>query len=141
MRSSRLPILLAFLLLTGCGGSGLKLYPVKGKVSYNGKPLTTGSVMFTPKAKGPAAYGAIGADGTYKLMTGEEEGAVAGPHTVMISAMKDNGVNSPMSYLIPAKYGSESSGLEADVKDQGENTFDFAITGKEISEKPVPVMP
>jgi hypothetical protein len=128
-------------ILAGCGSSGPTLYPVQGKVTFNGKPLNTGSVLFVPLSKGPSAYGVIAEDGTYRLTTDDREGALPGKHRVMINAVKDNGINSPHSYLIPAKYGSDSSGLEAEVKEQDENTIDFALEGKSPSEKAPVALP
>lgn len=122
--------------LAGCGDSGPALYPVKGTVTFNGKPLNTGSVMFVPQSKGPAAYGPIAEDGTYNLTTDDKDGALPGKHRVMINAVKDNGVSAAHSYLIPAKFGSDASGLDAEVTEQDENTIDFALVGKPPSDKP-----
>lgn len=81
---------MAAFLLTGCGGGEqLEVAPVTGTVTCNGKPITSGSVSFTPiseEAKGmpgKPAFGDIGSDGTFVLTTYEEgDGAVIGKHRV-----------------------------------------------------------
>jgi hypothetical protein len=81
-------LLMGFVLgmvLTGCSG-GPRLGKVSGRVTFNGKPVPTGTIMFYPDA-GPAAVGAIGPDGTYTLATIKPgDGAVVGSHRVTIQA-------------------------------------------------------
>jgi hypothetical protein len=73
------------MVLTGCSG-GPRLGKVSGKVTFKGKPVPTGTIMFYPDA-GPAAVGAIGPDGTYTLTTIKPgDGAVVGSHRVTIQA-------------------------------------------------------
>jgi hypothetical protein len=69
----------AFLLaaLAGCGGTG----DVSGRVTYQGKPVTSGKVMLVG-ADGTPHYGDIGADGAYRVAgvpTGEVLATVASP--------------------------------------------------------------
>jgi hypothetical protein len=75
--------------LAGCGAGGITsgpVYPVKGQVLLsNGKPLTSGKVIFLPKAGGMTAHGEITADGTFGLKTADDrEGAPAGEYKVRI---------------------------------------------------------
>jgi hypothetical protein len=85
---TRCPLVMGLVLatvLTGCSG-GLRLGKVTGKVTFKGKPVPTGTIMFHPDA-GPAAVGAIGPDGTYTLTTIKPgDGAVVGSHRVTIQA-------------------------------------------------------
>ena len=127
----------AFLVLgvAGCGSSSdqMATSSVKGTVTYDGKPVSTGTVMFTPTGGGPPATGQIQPDGTYELKTYEEgDGAVLGEHKVTIIAL-DMGSGLPEDTaaepkaLIPDKYGRDTtSGLTATVTD-GENTIDFPL--------------
>lgn len=73
----------------GCGsGPGVltDLVPVKGKVTYKGKPLTQGVVRFEPDGYGRMATGKLEADGSYVLSTLKNaDGAVAGSHKVSIT--------------------------------------------------------
>lgn len=56
--------LLAFFAAFGCGGSGG--VPVKGKVTFNGKPVVWGGVTLVDAA-GQYHQGVIELDGTYKI--------------------------------------------------------------------------
>jgi hypothetical protein len=78
--------------LPGCGGGEFKTAPVTGKVTYQGQPVTAGSLTFAPVASGEKALagrpgtGAVKSDGTYTLSTHKEgDGAVVGPHRVSYS--------------------------------------------------------
>lgn len=80
--------------LVGCGGGGgeMSVAPAGGKVTFNGAPVTGGSITLAPvgSGKGPAgkpASGAIQNDGTFKLSTyGNNDGAVIGKHKISFSA-------------------------------------------------------
>lgn len=79
----------------GCGEPGPPpLAPVHGKVTHQGEPLTTGSVLFVPvaaKAEGSRDYpasGQIGPDGSYRLTTVDPgDGAAVGEHKVVVISM------------------------------------------------------
>ena len=97
--------------LVGCGSSsasGAATLPVKGTVTYKGKPLTKGTVIFEPEGAGKEATGAIQPDGTFVLTTyKKDDGAVVGKHRVMV----DNA-----DKTVPAKYaGPGTSKLEVEV--------------------------
>ncbi len=78
--------------LAGCGGVAGRppLGRVSGKVTYNGQPVTTGSVIFTPSKSdngGHIATGPIGSDGSYSLTTFDTgDGAVIGQHVVTVES-------------------------------------------------------
>ncbi len=78
-------------MLTGCGTSSEST--VSGKVTLDGQPLSTGTVTFHPVAGGPAAYGQIQADSSYRLKTGSAAGLLASSPLVAeaatISAAQD----------------------------------------------------
>jgi hypothetical protein len=74
----------------GCGPAGRgvapSLIPVKGKVTYKGQPLISGTVRFEPDDFGRPASGKLQSDGTYVLSTAKEaDGVVAGSHKVSIT--------------------------------------------------------
>ena len=152
LRSRRVRLvvgLAAAIVLIGCGRPLPPVAPVSGFVTMNGKPVTTGMVMFHPE-KGRAAIGPIGTDGCYSLTTFRSgDGALLGPHRVTIDARTVAGGPSkplPMTleeemkqgtnlypadpgitWIVPEKYAlSETSPLTADVK-PGSNTIDFAV--------------
>lgn len=139
---SRLPFLAALsalVVLSACGRSPTPVYPVQGKVTYNGEVLTTGSVSFIPVAGGPPAEGHIQPDGSYILTTFKKgDGAVPGEHQVMVSAYQDNGPNANSTPLIPPKFSSGKSGVSGFVKEEKSNTVDLALEGPVMKkEKPV----
>lgn len=81
------------LALPGCGSSGdFATSPVRGKVTFNGQPVTGGSVTFRPVSTGGALAGkpasaTLQADGTYVLTTYKDgDGAVVGKHELSYSA-------------------------------------------------------
>src|SRR3954453_15983538 len=81
----------------GCGPSPPQLGKVQGKVTYKGKPLGFGSVVFLPAAglgkEGPTgagqpASGDIQADGSYVLSTNAPgDGAIVGENKVVVVAI------------------------------------------------------
>jgi hypothetical protein len=78
------------LVLSGCGGdSGPQRYNVSGSVTFDGKPVPAGSVLFEPDRSkgnsGPAAAVKI-KDGKYDSKI-DGKGTVGGPHVVKITGM------------------------------------------------------
>src|SRR3954447_10861772 len=71
--------------LVGCGGE--RVYHVSGTVTYQGKPVPVGNIVFEPDPsagnKGPAAFAKI-KDGHYDTSLGDARGTVGGPHLVRI---------------------------------------------------------
>ncbi len=123
---------LGFLLLTGCSGEHPATYPVAGEVLQNGQPVADASVVFT--SQGPLAKGTTDAAGKFTLRTfADGDGAVAGTHRVTITknvpqpAAADNPY--PMTKnMLPAQFARpDTSGLTAEVKESGENTFRFDL--------------
>jgi hypothetical protein len=112
----------------GCGPAGHgttpDLIPVKGKVTYKGKPLSPGTIKFIPDGYGREARGAIRTDGSFVLTTHKEgDGVVPGEHRVSIvstdkSLARDRALE---------KYGRpNTSKITAEVdKDHTEFTFDL----------------
>lgn len=79
---------LACLILTGCD-SGPRRYQVSGDVTYQGKPVPSGTIYFDPDATkgndGPQGVAAI-KDGKYNTSDPDGRGAVGGPHVIRIEA-------------------------------------------------------
>jgi len=132
-RYVRCTFFIGVLLLVGCRG-GKPLGQVKGTVTYRGKPVPHGAVLFVPEVTGTAATGAIQADGSYTLTTaGAGDGALIGKHKVMINAMEQpKGLlpedrNPTPPPIVPVKYTSlATTDLTAEVK-AGENIIDFKL--------------
>jgi hypothetical protein len=122
-------VLCAVILFSGCTGGRLPTAPVRGKVTYKGAPLNTGTVTFVPDTTAaPCAYGEIGADGSYELTTYKRgDGAVLGTHRIMVSALKVDPKRPEATSLVPSKFSSEqTSGLAADVQKK-DNVVDLSL--------------
>lgn len=124
---------LAVIALVGCSASKKKTNIVRGKVTFDGKAVPNGTVMFVPE-EGPTATGEIQSDGSYTLTTYVPgDGAVAGNYKVVIIAVQDQSNRLPEDRnplpptIVPDRYTSAATtDLRAEVK-EGENTIDFPL--------------
>jgi hypothetical protein len=129
------------LFLPACGDSGptIPMGTVSGKVSYQGKPLTSGTVTFvSTEDSRPNANGEISPDGTYNLHTQNQgSGAAVGDYNVMISSVDTKEYNTKLpgtaplekkiKSTVPKKYDDpKTSGLKETVK-SGSNTINFDL--------------
>src|SRR5262245_50583435 len=123
--------------LIGCGNSGV--YPVKGKVTFEGKPMAGGgSIMFLPLGKqaGKQAGGTIDPDGTYTLTTNSPgDGSLPGEFRVVVVQVTEKeaertpdgkapakGWSLPPADRIPTVYGDQDrSPLKATVEAKNPN--------------------
>jgi hypothetical protein len=139
------------LFIAGCGGAddSVEVFPVKGVVTFNGKPLVGGgSSAFVPPGghKVKAAGGTINPDGTYELRTYEAgDGSMVGDFRVVITQVvyeePQNAGDSderggemestavvPEADRIPMIYSDAvSSPLSAKVEAKELNTIDFSL--------------
>jgi hypothetical protein len=81
---------IALIWLAGCGSSGnLSVYPVKGKITFEGQPMKGGgAITFVPTGgqAGAQGGGEIKEDGTYELTTYEPgDGSIVGDFRVVIT--------------------------------------------------------
>ena len=68
----------------GCDGSG-RTYHLTGTVTYQGKPVPVGNIMFEPDGGGQPGFARI-KDGQYN--TGDEgQGVLGGPHSITITGL------------------------------------------------------
>jgi hypothetical protein len=119
-----------------------KLGKVRGTVSYQGKPLDGGRIVFTPVAgkggeTGQNATGVIESDGTYEMTTfSTGDGAILGQHIVTVvvqqGEMPKPDAHSQIKYALPknvtpSKYASpDKSPLRCTV-DEGGTKFDIEL--------------
>jgi hypothetical protein len=139
--------------LAGCGETHYEHARVHGTVTYDGKPMTKGSVLFVPVQTPPdgtllPASGEIQPDGTYELLSAGEPGAVLGEHKVVIIAFEggqketetdlikgpapatptSKKASSRLKALVPAKYTKpETTPLTRKVE-PGENAINIEVT-------------
>jgi hypothetical protein len=122
----------------GCESGKESLALVRGRVSYKGIALRSGTIVFTPDVlrgtTGPMARSEIQSDGSYTLQTNGAPGAIPGWHRVTVMCLESkpltgpNGeLNLPRS-LIPEKYRDpELSGLSCEVRGGQVNGIDFDL--------------
>jgi hypothetical protein len=103
----------------GCAkdGDGDTLLPVSGKVTYQGQPLTTGTVILVADAtKGNTTKheprGVIDNQGNYRVSTAGRAGAPPGWYKVAVIAHRPPSPNEPYAVtgsLMPKKYGDANT--------------------------------
>lgn len=123
----------------GCGESLPTTVPVRGQVTWQGKPLPMGTITFQSTESGPGAplrpsVATIGPDGTYQLSTFRtHDGAMPGKYVVTIHASTPPPMEAgapPPKWLLSPKYANPAtSGLSATVpEDTGEElVLDFHL--------------
>jgi len=78
---------LGLLACVGCGPSGPRMYPARGKVVFSdGKPVKLGTVELLSDEHGTTATGKILEDGSFVLGTlTDSDGAAAGSHRAIVA--------------------------------------------------------
>ena len=137
--------LLALLLAAGCESD--HVYPVRGQVTFEGKPmLGGGSITLLPltNQEGRVAGGEIGADGRYSLTTSPTspgDGSMPGEFRVLIyQVTEQEGENTddgekasgasrsvPLAARIPEVYSTPTSPLTMKVEAKELNEINFDL--------------
>jgi len=122
------PMLL--LLAAGCGtGTGeVELVPVYGKVTFRGRPLAGGTIVFVPDpergAHGPLALAVLDAQGRFTLHSDGRPGVVPGWHRITVAAAQSV-EDEP---ALPSRYADpERSGLAREVQAGKASVFDLVL--------------
>jgi hypothetical protein len=129
---SLLAAALCCLAAMGCRPAAEQLAPVKGKISYRGRPLQGGTIVFIPDAargtNGNLAVADIQLDGSFVLKTNDVLGAVPGHHKITISWLQPTAAGvAPQSY-VPLKYGDpQQSGLTCEVLANKTNAVELQL--------------
>jgi hypothetical protein len=118
-------------LLAGCGGE-MKVAPVSGVVTLDGRPLDRASVVFKPEAGGRPSFGVTDEQGRFILAYSmNEDGAEVGPATVMISTkLQAEGAaeNAPRAAeRVPVKYAKKPLRVTVEAK---KNEVELGLTTK-----------
>ena len=115
-RFQLLGVVLAMAASVGCGDGSSRPVPVSGTVLIDGKPLTTGVVMFVP-IEGRTAVGAIDEQGHFELTCKKiGDGALLGTHQVAVDATEPL-PGDQIRWYAPKKYADyRTSGLTQEVK-------------------------
>ncbi len=139
IHSARLLRMLMLVVAVACGGCnrGPQIVPVRGLVTYEGKPLEYGTITFQP-AQGQPAKGVIQPDGSFVLSTFRQgDGAVVGEHKVRVTCYESQrpgaqpsvGEQTLGKLLIPRRYTLfDQSGLTADVNGSDNQPIEFHLT-------------
>lgn len=128
------PMVVVVLFAAGCGQVE-PMGQVRGRVTYKGKPVPGGIVLFVPTS-GVAAGGGIDAEGNYRLLSRKPgDGALTGTHKVAIVPPTPDQM--PAGYpRFPEHYRDpETSGLTAEVG-KGNNICDFELIGEPTGPAP-----
>lgn len=128
-------------LIAGCNQQAApQTFPVKGKVIYDGKPVTNGIIRYAPvdPNKGRVAIGKISKEGDFTLSTFKTgDGVLPGKYNISITAfiipknatekqIQKQYFNDP---AIPKKYFDvKTSGLNDSVDDSHSGYTEFVLT-------------
>jgi hypothetical protein len=134
---------LVCIVLAGCGGRDNRgRLPISGTVKLDGRPMTTGYIIFEPKSgQTMQSGGMIQPNGTFEVPA--ENGAAAGTYSVAIFSGAVKPVNNfepgtpeyeaasmrQPGEQVPAKYNVDSI-LTVEVKPDDKNEFKFDLSTK-----------
>ncbi len=117
------------LVVAGVAGCGeMKVAPVTGTVTLDGKPLERASVLFQPAGGGRPSFGVSDKNGVYRLgYSMDEEGAEVGSCTVKVSTAIESGDYGSKrgKELVPARYLKDPVVVEVASRS---NKIDIALT-------------
>lgn len=127
---------LALVALLGCGRADRDRVAVSGQVTFDGRPLENGQLVFEPRGQGRMAIAQL-VDGRYSIAA--ERGPTAGHYIVRITAARPTGeqasggptsggeLRDVYAQFLPAKY-NEASELELQIDPaQGDLAQDFDL--------------
>lgn len=110
-------------LLAGCSDRRTAtLVPVTGSVQRQGTPLAGSTVVFIPEPphQAPLAFGAVGSDGRYELLSANRyRGVLPGNYIVCVTAASESPEQSPNQAadpLLPRPKATPPTGVYADPK-------------------------
>ncbi len=121
----RFVVSIVFLAIIGCSRGPL-MVPVVGTITYDGKPVEEGEILFQPSdtAIAPDAGPIKGGDFSFLAKIGERKVQIRGIRTVRMTDM------GPMKEeYIPSKYNSKTT-LTATVSADSPNKYSFDLLSK-----------
>jgi len=143
---------LVSLVLVGCGSgdetSRIKLVPVSGTVSFNGKPLGEALVSFVPdesNEKSTPGGDSTGPSGNYKAMYRGRSGLAPGKYKIVVSktvlppGMTPSGDDDPyMRQLSMQSAGTKDAPTKIEGTFEGDVPNEGGILDFEVKETPAP---
>lgn len=131
-----LALLLTSFFLSSCSkidSNQKPVYPVKGRIHVNGKPVSNALVVFHPLDEkdqtNSRPHGQTGSDGTFTLTTfNKDDGAPQGDYAITVewwtaksSPKGSSGISEAPSNRLPQRYSRpKTSGLKTQIK-EGQN--------------------
>jgi hypothetical protein len=105
---------LSIIILSGCSKPGPQLIEVRGKVTYQGKPVTQGSISFSPKSSAIGglrpAQGGIKSDGSFEMQSlPGKKGVQPGEYLVAINSYTGSFIEGDVVYIVPKRFSEASS--------------------------------
>jgi len=117
--------------LCGCGPSAPAVYKVTGNVTWNGKPLPDGQIVFTPEdAKVAPDAGKI-TNGAFEVMVKPAPSASRSMPAARVEGRSSDG-RRPARGIHPERYNAKTT-LKAEVTPGGENRFTYDLTEKAVN--------
>jgi hypothetical protein len=141
MARSRIAVLLAVIVVgfsfSGCDDKGagrVLTHPAGGVVKFtDGQPIANATISFV-SPQGELATAISDAEGKFQLGTlKDNDGAIVGKHRVSVEPpiVRGGDPKSVAASAVPARYKvADTSGLEFEVKPDGENQFEIIVERK-----------
>lgn len=137
-------VVLALVVLDGCGGGGKKTFSLTGKVTYKGNPVTGGTLTLTPSdGKTPPVNIQINPDGAYAVVppsvgemkvaieTESIRGQTGGGYAYVPPGIQKPDIDAsqlPRYVRIPRKYANAQWSKLTVTIQKGKNVHDFDLT-------------
>jgi hypothetical protein len=128
--------MLSLATIIGCGG-GDGSASLRGSVTYNGEPVSQGSISFMPVGGTGTPFGATIVDGQYlaeKAFAGKFRATVSGDRAIVVPKTREEAAEmekANQGQAVSTNYIAEdAAGNSQEVDVSGDSqTLDFAITG------------
>lgn len=112
-------------LLVGCRAEEDRLFPLRGKVLYKGKPIPSAEIVFHPLFEGPGwmPVATVAGDGTFEAGTKQPgDGALAGRYRVTITWYPNATDENQGRNFLPKCYSDgKTSPLEVEVNPESDH--------------------
>lgn len=123
-----------WLAVAGCGGSGPQRYAVSGTITFDGKPLPDGEIIFFPTDDVPQPDAGKIADGKYAVLSlpGKKRVEIRADRPSATKTIATGGETGKVTWIparevyIPAQYNTRSK-LSIEVLPAGPREFDFQL--------------
>jgi hypothetical protein len=130
MNVLRFVLLVVLMATLGCDDGRVKLpkAPVEGTVTYRGKPVAVGKIIFY-HGSGQTAAASLAADGAFKLLAYQGTNQVAVQAYVKPNSTTDTDIGlGPFKNLVPNRYSEiGTSGLTFEVKPKDNDKAEFVL--------------